>query len=286
MKAVVTGSGGQLASCVRDAAPTDVEVVTLTRRELDITDAAAVDATLEQLAPDLIFNCAAYTDVDRAESEPQAAFAANADGPANLAQAAARIGARLVHVSTDFVFDGSASTPYAPEAHAAPLNVYGASKLAGERKILDGASDALIVRTAWLYAMEFRNFVTTMLMLMNERSEIQVVADKVGTPTHGRTLASGLWQLAAQGARGIYHLTDAGVASRYDFAQAIKEEARQAGLVATDPAIIPISSSEFPTTAKRPSYSVLDNGRTWAELGWRPRHWRTELRNALQGYHG
>ncbi len=286
MKAVVTGSGGQLASCVRDVAPKDVQIVALTHRELDITDAAAVHARLEQLAPDLIFNCAAYTDVDRAESEPEAAFAVNADGAANLAHAAARLGARLVHVSTDYVFDGAASTPYAPEAPAAPLNAYGVSKLAGERKILEWASDALIVRTAWLYAMKCRNFVTTMLTLMTERNEVRVVTDQVGTPTHGPTLAKGLWQLASQGARGIYHLTDAGMASRHDFAQAIKDEARKAGLLATDPAIVPISSSEFPTPARRPSYSVLDSGRTWDELGWRPRDWRAELRNALQGCHG
>ncbi len=286
MKAVITGAGGQLASCVVKTAPEDVEVVALTRADLDITDAAAVGAMMESLAPDLIFNCAAYTDVDRAEAEPDAAFAVNADGSANVAQAATRLGARLVHVSTDFVFDGSTSTPYVPEARTAPLNVYGASKLAGERKILDEGSEALIVRTAWLYAMGYRNFVGTMLRLMNERSEIRVVADQVGTPTHGPTLARGLWQLAGRGASGIYHLTDAGVASWYDFAEGIKDEARQAGLLAADPAIVPISSSEYPTAAKRPPYSVLDKDRTWAELGWRPRHWRAELRDALQSCHG
>lgn len=281
MKVAITGAGGQLASWVQRAAPVSANIVALTRTDLDITDAAQVDVTLERLRPQLIFNCAAYTNVDKAESEADLAYAVNAGGAANLARAAARIGSKLVHVSTDYVFDGSASTPYAPDANAAPLNVYGASKLAGEKEILAVGSDALIVRTAWLYAIGHRNFVTKMLALMEERQEIRVVADQVGTPTHCRTLASGLWKLAKYGAHGVYHLTDAGMSSWYEFAQAILEEIRQAASLASCPVILPITTSEFPTAAKRPPYSVLDQRMTWAKLGGSPSHWRAVLHKAL-----
>jgi dTDP-4-dehydrorhamnose reductase len=281
MKVLVTGGGGQLAHWVTRTAPADAAITKLERRELDVADGTAVDAAVAEIAPDIIFNCAGYTKVDLAESEPEQAFAVNQTGSANLARAASAAGSRLVHVSTDFVFDGASATPYRPNDRPAPLNVYGASKLAGERAAAAMSDDLLIVRTAWLYSLEGDNFVTKMLRAMTERDEIRVVSDQVGTPTHCRSLARALWELAIGGSRGIHHFTDAGVASWYDFAVAISEEGRAAGLLGRDPAVIPIATADFQAAARRPAFSLLDKAETWTALGWRPSHWRTELREAF-----
>ena len=192
MRALVTGAGGQLATELARLAPSDWSIAALSRNDLDIGDAGAVHNAVARERPDLIFNAAAYTAVDKAESEREAAFRANRDGPEALARAAEAIGARFVHVSTDFVFDGGSGRPYAPDHATAPIGVYGASKRAGEEAALAACPGALIVRTAWVYAATGANFLKTMLRLMSSRDEVRVVADQVGTPTAAADLAGAL----------------------------------------------------------------------------------------------
>ncbi|HXV01201.1 MAG TPA: dTDP-4-dehydrorhamnose reductase [Caulobacteraceae bacterium] len=282
MKALVTGAGGQVARALIAAAPPGWTIAPMTRADLDVTDRAAVETTVATVAPDLIINAGAYTAVDRAESESEAAFAVNRDGPAHLAAAARAAGSRLVHFSTDFVFDGRSGRPYRPDDEPAPASVYGASKLAGETAVLETCPEALIVRTAWVYGPIGGNFLTTMLRLMAERPELEVVADQIGTPTSTLTLAPAVWGFAAAGARGIWHFTDAGAASWYDFAQAIAEEALAAGLLGTAPPIRPIATIDYPTAAARPAYSVLDKSAAFALLGGPAPHWRVALRQVLR----
>ena len=278
MKVLVTGASGQLGRALCASAPDDVTVLALDRASLDIGDAAAVDSTIGQAAPDIVLNAAAYTAVDRAEADEEAALRINARGVGHLADAARKAGARLVHVSTDFVFDGASGTPYATDAPTAPLNAYGRTKLAGEQA---AGPDALVVRTAWVYGPSGGNFVRTMLRLMAERPEVRVVADQAGTPTYAPALANAIWKLALASERGMHHYTDAGMASWYDFAVAIQEEALAAGLLDRAVPVLPIASAEFPTPARRPAFSVLDKRATYAALGGPAPHWRVNLRRML-----
>lgn len=275
MRALIVGADGQLGRSLRAIAPLGAEVVAYGRDALDVTNEAAIREAVEAFRPTVLFNAAAYTAVDRAENDEVAATAVNVAAVACLAEVARRGGARLVHVSTDFVFDGTSGVPYAPNASTNPLSVYGRTKLAGE-----GAAgpDALIVRTAWVYAPRGDNFVRTMLRLMKERPELHVVDDQIGTPTYAPTLANALWSLAGAGRTGIYHYTDSGVASWYDFAVAIQEEALAAGVLDKAVPIIPITTADYPTPAARPHYSVLDKSTTVAALGGPPPHWRVNLR--------
>lgn len=282
MKALVTGAGGQLATELMAAPPDGWIVEEISEIELDIRDSAAVLNAVKLSAPDLILNAAAYTAVDRAEAEPEIAWAVNRDGAENLARAAVEVRARFAHVSTDFVFDGRASRAYRPDDAAAPLGVYGASKRAGEIAVLDAAPKSLILRTAWVYSPHGGNFLKTMLRLMAEREEVRVVADQIGTPTSATTLAGALWGLCLAQAEGVHHHTDAGVASWYDFAQAIGEDAHAAGLLAREPRVVPIRTEDYPTPARRPAFSVLDNTSTWAILGRPSPHWRCAMRGVLR----
>ena len=282
-KVLITGAAGQLGRELQRSAPADVELIAVTREGLDITDAKQVRALFATTFPDLVINAAAYTAVDKAESEPVEAMAVNCDAAANLAKACAERGARMLHVSTDFVFDGSASSPYAPDAATSPLGEYGRSKLAGEQAVSDTLPGALVMRTAWVYSAFGSNFVKTMLRLMAERDELSVVADQVGTPTWARGLAEALWQAAEKpGLEGIYHWTDAGVCSWYDFAVAIAEEGVELGLLPRLPRVHPIPGSAYPTPALRPAYSVLDKQDTWQALQTEGLHWRVQLRAMLQ----
>lgn len=282
MKVLVSGAGGQLGRALVAAAPAQAEVVPLPRVALDITEPAAVAAALAQHRPALVINAAAYTHVDGAEAQPALAMLGNREGPATLAAAAAAAGVRLLHVSTDFVFDGRASRPYRPDAPVAPLNVYGRSKAEGEVLVRRALPEALIVRTAWLYSAQGPNFVLRMIELMGRCERVEVVADQIGTPTHAARLAEALWALALAGATGIHHYTDAGTASWYDFAVAIREEALAAGVLATAAEIVPVRTEDRAFTTRRPAYSVLDKTTTYAALPTRPPHWRTELRRMLQ----
>ena len=273
MIALIAGAGGQLGRALQACAPAGVTVIAPPEAEFDITDAVTVARVIAASRADIVFNAAAYTAVDKAEADAAQAQRINADAVALLAAHAPR----LVHVSTDFVFDGTASQPYAPDAAPNPVSAYGATKLAGETA---AGANALIVRTAWVYAAVGSNFVHTMLRLMRERPEVRVVADQIGTPTHVTGLARALWALNAAGAHGLYHWTDAGVASWYDFAVAIQEEAIAIALLDRAVPVLPIRTADYPTPARRPAYSVLDKTSSWAITG-AAAHWRHELRLCL-----
>jgi dTDP-4-dehydrorhamnose reductase len=279
VKALILGAGGQVGRALAAAAPAGATVVALDRADCDIGDPEQIERAIAQSGAAVIFNAAAYTAVDRAETESGTAERLNGRAPPLIAEAARRIGARLVHLSTDFVFDGKASRPYRPDDMPAPLSVYGRTKLAGESGL---GPEALIVRTAWVYAAAGTNFVTTMVRLMRSRARVAVVADQIGTPTSAASLAGALWALAAAGASGIHHFTDAGVASWYDFAVAIEEDGRAAGLFDRSTAVDPITSADYPTAAARPAFAVLDKSSTWATLGATPPHWRVNLRAVLR----
>lgn len=283
MRALLTGAEGQLGCELLRTTPLSCEVTACGRSELDITDIEGVDRRVARLKPDLIVNAAAYTAVDRAEREPDRAFQVNAEGARNLSRACMAHGARLIHVSTDFVFDGERGRPYQPEDIPNPLNIYGASKRRGEEYVLDATDGgALILRTAWLYSGLRSNFVTAMLRRMNDGQALEIVADQVGTPTWAKGLAESIWQAAASSRlQGLHHWTDAGVASWYDFAVAIQEEALACGLLGRPIVIRPINTVDYPTPAKRPRFSVLDKTTTWSGLAIQPLHWRAALRSML-----
>lgn len=278
MRVLIAGAGGQLGRALQATAPAGAAIIAPPEAGFDITDPDIVERVVAAARPTLVINAAAYTAVDRAESEAAAAQAVNVNAVGLLASAARHAGAGLVQVSTDFIFDGSASRPYAPEAPPNPLGVYGRTKWQGEVAARELHEAPLIVRTAWVYAAKGGNFVHTMLRLMRERDEVRVVADQIGTPTHATSLARAIWALA--GATGTFHWTDAGAASWYDFAVAIQEEALARGLLARAVPVIPIATSDYPTPAQRPAYSVLDKRATWALTG-PARHWRAELRDCL-----
>jgi dTDP-4-dehydrorhamnose reductase len=261
-----------------------VQAVGLSHADLDIGDARAVSRSIELHRPDLIVNAAAYTAVDKAESEPEAAERVNTTAPHNLAVAAAAVGARLLHISTDYVFDGTASRPYAPDAPTNPQTTYGRTKRGGEEavaRVLPGKS--VILRTAWVYAAQGGNFVRTMLRILSTRGSVRVVADQIGSPTAASSLAEALWAIAAKPqVSGIYHWTDAGVASWYDFAVAIAEESTAIGLLPSGVRVDPIASEEYPTPAKRPAYSVLDKRSLLAAVPVPTHYWRSRLRSVLK----
>jgi dTDP-4-dehydrorhamnose reductase len=281
MKVLIAGSAGQLGRALQATAPANVTVIAPPEVDFDICDPEAVARVVAAAAPTLVINAAAYTAVDKAETEAAIAQRVNVNAVGLLASAARNAGAGFVHVSTDFIFDGTAHLPYPPDALPNPLGVYGRTKLEGEEAARDLHGNPLIVRTAWVYAAKGANFVATMLRLMRERSELGVVADQIGTPTHVPTLARTIWTLAQGGHTGTFHATDAGVASWYDFAVAIHEEALALGLLTTPVTVKPIRTSDYPTPAQRPAYSVLDKSATWALTGL-PNHWRVELRACLQ----
>ena len=283
MKVLLIGKDGQLGRALCARAPSHVELVATQRADLDLERADTIEAAVTRVRPNVVINAAAYTAVDQAESESARAYAVNGAAPAALAQACQAIGARLLHVSTDYVFDGSKGIPYRPLDAVNPLNVYGASKLQGERAIAATTGlDWTIVRTAWVYAAQGKNFVRTMLRLFGERERLIVVSDQVGTPTSASSLARCLWKVVdTPAARGILHFTDAGVASWYDFAVAIYEEARALGLPIKAVEIVPVNSDEYKTVARRPFCSVLDKKSTVDTLGISLVHWRDALREVL-----
>lgn len=259
-------------------------VTALTHEELDIAKEHDVVANVERYSPAVIINCAAYTAVDRAERDVEAARRVNAEGPRNLAAAALHSGARVLHISTDFVFDGTSSKPYRPDSLTNPLSVYGVTKRAGEEEVLRMLPDkAIVLRTAWVYAVEGNNFLRTMLRLMGSDRRVRVVADQIGSPTAAHSVAAMLWKLVQHPeVHGIHHWTDAGVASWYDFAVAIAEEAAACGLLPDQVSVTPIRTEEYPTPARRPAFSVLDRG-SLAAIGLTAPHWRASLRAVLQG---
>ncbi|NQX87146.1 MAG: dTDP-4-dehydrorhamnose reductase [Halioglobus sp.] len=284
-KVLVLGAGGQLGRELQRTVPEAVDALFLTRAELDIADGDAVLGCITDVAPRQIINAAAYTAVDKAESETEAAYRDNAEGPGVLARACSQWNIRFIHISTDFVFDGVASTPYKPDAETAPLGQYGCSKLAGELAVRQACPTAVLIRTGWVYSAFGGNFVKTMLRLMGERDELAVVVDQVGTPTWAHGLAQATWAAVARPAlAGIYHWSDAGVCSCFYFATAIAEEAQAVGLLGRSVRVRPIPAAEYPTPAQRPAYSVLDKTSSWRDLELEGTHWRQQLRAMLMDY--
>ena len=279
---LVTGTNGQLGREMRRAAAGSKDRYVFTDvAELDIADADAVGRTVREEKADVIVNCAAYTNVDRAEEDETAADLLNHRAVANLAAAARERGAVLIHMSTDYVFRGDKSTPYAEDDPTDPTGAYGRTKLAGERAIAESGCRYLIFRTAWLYSEFGNNFLRTMLRLTAERDSLSVVFDQVGTPTYAGDLARAIFEIVQgrkyDGREGVYHFSDEGVCSWYDFARAI---AGYAGHTGCD--IGPCHSSEFPSKVRRPSFSVLDKTKVKQTFGIRIPHWTESLKACIE----
>lgn len=278
MRILLFGANGQVGTELRRSLAPFGDVVATTRggtlddgNTCEVADFDAPDslpALIERVAPDVVVNAAAYTAVDRAESDRDAAFRANAEAPARIAAACAARGARLIHYSTDYVFDGHGTRPYREDDPTQPAGVYGASKRAGEEAIAATGADALILRTAWVYAAHGKNFLRTMLRLAAERDRLRVVADQTGTPTSAALIADvTALALAKPALSGIRHLTAAGQTTWHGFAEAIVAGAHARGLLARAVPVDPIATVDYPTPAARPAYSVLDTSRLAADLG-------------------
>jgi dTDP-4-dehydrorhamnose reductase len=279
MRVLITGANGQLGGALQRTAPAWADVNAIDVEDVDLTDSAMLTARLVVEAPDVIINAAAYTAVDRAESEEVLARAINSVAVATMVEAMAASGGRVVHVSTDYVFDGASAQPYVTLAERNPQSAYGRTKAEGEDKL---RAEDLLVRTAWVYEAGGANFVRTMIRLMNERDELGVVADQIGSPTWATGLARTIWALVEKGAAGTFHHSDDGAISWHGFAVAIAEEAHVRGLVKRIPVIKAITTADYPTPAKRPAYSLLDCSATRAYLGDQPVPWRTNLRLMLE----
>lgn len=284
---LLLGSCGQLGQELQQELASCEDVVAIGRTQVDLAQPERIRQVMAEIQPKLVINAAAYTAVDQAEAEPELAIAINATAPGILAQEAQRLGAFLIHISTDYVFDGRQSYPYQETAPTNPLNVYGQSKLAGEAAIRAAACRHIILRTAWVYGTHGKgNFVKTMLRLGAQRDEVRVVADQVGSPTWSGDLAQAIAQLIplTPDLTGTYHYTNSGVASWYDFAIAIFEEAKSFGFPLKVQRVTPITTADYPTPAQRPAYSVLSCARIAAALGNHPPHWRQSLRQMLRDY--
>jgi dTDP-4-dehydrorhamnose reductase len=287
MRVLITGSGGQLAGELARRAPRDATVMSVSRAECDITDNLAVERRVGDFHPDAIINTAAYTAVDLAEDAREMAFAVNAGGARNVATAASRIGARVIQISTDYVFDGRRSTPYAVDAKPNPLSVYGASKLEGELAVMEADGNARIVRAGWLYSARGKNFFLTILGRLSQAAPLRVVNDQVGVPTAARELADFLWWLTENPSdQRIMHWANSGEASWYEFAAAIAEIAQERGLTDHPTTIEPITTEELrpPQRARRPTYSVLDATDSWQKSGRIASHWRLALASTLDEF--
>jgi dTDP-4-dehydrorhamnose reductase len=278
MHVLVVGNRGMLGSCLcrvlrasgRKVTGTDID-------EFDITDLEETRREIDKISPDILVNCAAYTDVDGCESNRELAFSVNAEGPKNLGAVTAGLGIRIMHVSTDFVFDGSKKTPYREDDATGPLSVYGKSKLQGEAGLSSVAEDYVIVRTSWLYGRDGGNFVRTILRLAEERDTLDVVDDQRGSPTYALDLAGALRDLSGAPCTGIVHYSNSGDCTWYDFASRI------VALAGKPVTVRPTTTDRFPRPAVRPAYSVLDLSKVTRLLGQPPRPWEEALRAFIQG---
>jgi len=294
VKLLVLGAGGQVGhELVRALAPVG-EVVSATRDDagtlrVDLANAGSLAAALDAARADVIVNAAAYTAVDRAEDEPERADRVNHRAVAEIGAWAKRNGGRVVHYSTDYVFDGSSKRPYRENDATAPLGAYGRSKLAGEDALRASGARHLIVRTAWVYAARGNNFLRTMLRLAGERDELRVVADQTGAPTPARLVADASAAMLRQwlddgenaGRDGTYHLVSAGWCSWFEFAEAIVDGAADRGVIERRPRVVPIATAEYPTRARRPAYSVLDTSKVTAAFGLQLPDWRAGLESVV-----
>ena len=286
-KILLTGITGQVGQELQQTLSTIGEVIGVDRTSIDLTQPEQIHTSIERIKPNLIVNAAAYTAVDKAESESDLAMAINATAPKAIAIAAQNIGAKVLHISTDYVFNGENHTPYLETDSTDPLGVYGKSKLLGEIGVRDNCDRAIILRTAWVYGSRGHgNFVKTMLRLGKERTELKVVADQVGSPTWSYDIATAIAQLLSKslkdpGIKGIYHFTNSGVASWYDLAVATFAEAKQLGFPLKIERVIPITTAEFPTPTQRPAYSVLSKAKITDAVRVDPPYWRNSLQKML-----
>ena len=282
-RVLLTGGSGQLGYECQLAAPSDVEAVAPARSVLDLADPTSIRACVQEVQPALILHCGAWTAVDAAEQDTAAAFAVNERGSRVLAEEAAACGARLVLVSTDYVFAGEGDRPWRPDDPVDPINAYGRSKLAAEQAVAEVLGDrAQVVRTSWVYGRRGKNFVRTMLSLMQQGKELKVVADQLGAPAGAGGLAQALWALrAAPEAGPIFHYSDAGITSWYGFASTIRELALGLGLEVADSSVSPCSTEEYPTPARRPAWSPLEASPEWADWGVAAAAWQDALEHAL-----
>ena len=279
MRTLLTGSKGQLACCFRDRIPEDWELIATDSATLDITDAEAVRTMVKNFQPDAIVNAAAYTAVDKAEQDSEAAFAVNAEAVGNLAQAARDCHARFIHISTDYVFDGKGKTPYGETHFTNPQSVYGRSKVAGELLALAQNPDSTVIRTSWLFSEYGNNFVKTMLRLGRERDSLSIVHDQIGTPTYAGDLASAVITLLQQPnvTRGIYHFGGNKSATWFDFAKVIFQKAAECDSGFAVPALAALTTEQYPLPAQRPHYSILDSRKIEDEFGVKASDWNKAL---------
>jgi dTDP-4-dehydrorhamnose reductase len=291
VKVLITGAAGQLGYALQKTAPchwsddTPVQLLPMTRASFDLNKPDALAAQLDVIRPDAVINAGAYTAVDKAEADEQQAERVNAHAVGAIARWCQHHKIPLIQISTDFVFDGKKSSPYLPEDQPNPLSVYARTKHAGEINALANCDFAYVVRSGWVYGEQGANFVKTMLRLAAERETLAVVSDQVGTPTYAINLSQMIWQLLQRRpAQKVFHFSDAGVASWYDFAVAIFCEAHAQGILHKFPQVIPINTSDYPTSAQRPAYSVLDKQATWHTLDIEACHWRTGLKTMLEAY--
>jgi dTDP-4-dehydrorhamnose reductase len=283
MKILVTGVTGQLGGEVAaEFKRLGHEVIASDRRVLDFLQPAQVAAVIRAQQPDWVINCAAYTQVDKAESESAQAFTVNRDTPAQLAQAVAGYDGRMLQLSTDFVFDGARRRPYLEDDATNPLGVYGRSKLEGEQAVQRVLPDAIILRTAWVYGVHGHNFVKTMLRLAAAGKPLRVVSDQRGSPTWTTDIVAAIAALVDRQAAGVFHFTAAGETSWHGFASAILEEAADAGFTIKTGSVAPIATTEYPTPATRPAYSVLNTDKISALLPFPIPAWRDSLKNMLE----
>lgn len=279
---LLTGAQGQVGHELARLLPAHADVTATDRATLDLSDPDAIVAAMRGAAPDIVVNAGAYTAVDAAERERDAAFAINARAPQVFAEEARRSGALLIHYSTDYVFDGEASAPYDEDATTAPLNVYGQSKLDGERAIAASGAHALVLRTSWVYARRGRNFLRTIQRLAAERDELRIVADQAGTPNWAHMLAQATTTLVARGRgalaerAGLYHFSSTGATTWHGFAQAIVGDVAR-------PRVVPITTAEYPTPARRPRYGVLSTARFARTFGFALPAWQDALAACLAG---
>ncbi|MEH6564958.1 MAG: dTDP-4-dehydrorhamnose reductase [Halopseudomonas sp.] len=288
MRVLITGAGGQVGTELQRCAPAWVQITALQSAELDISDAAAVASCVEQLQPQLIINAAAYTAVDRAETEQAQALAVNQNGPENLARSAEHAGIPLFHISTDYVFKGDSQTAYAEQSETDPQTAYGRSKLKGEQAVMQLCSRHIVLRTSWVFSAQGGNFVKSMLRLAGERDQLRIVADQRGGPTSAAAIAKALWTLAAEYQQrqnaftfGVFHFSGAPVVSWFEFAEHIIAQAAAMGLIDKQPMIEAIGSEEFPTPAPRPQFSALDCRKIHREHGIGQPDWKVDLSAVL-----
>ncbi|VXB84082.1 dTDP-4-dehydrorhamnose reductase subunit, NAD(P)-binding, of dTDP-L-rhamnose synthase [Pseudomonas sp. 8AS] len=288
MRVLITGAHGQVGHELMRCAPAGFELVGLGSAELDIANAGQVAEVVARVQPQLIINAAAYTAVDKAESDAARAFAVNRDGVAHLACAAERLAIPLLHISTDYVFAGDAAKPYRESDPTGPTGVYGASKLAGEQALAEQCSRYLILRTSWVFGAHGNNFAKTMLRLGRERDSLAVVADQHGGPTAALAIAKMLWRLAERYRSngtlpwGVYHYSGAPACSWHEFAEAIFQQALEQGLLPRVPSMQGITTADYPTPARRPAWSVLDGSRLLNTFGIEQPDWRADLREVLR----